>query len=193
MMNWCLYQGGHEVSSRVRAHVLSRHVVQRKIKWKTQPFNFRVADPRNEIFSQTFLIPSIDFSSRPWVMNLVSCEMMSWNINPIHKLKVEIGCDESSVIRQYFTTRSHTIMQHFWCSFLVLITMTSLWTRWRLKSPASSRLFTPLSPLIQGADQRKCQSSASLAFVRGIHRGPVNSPHKGPVTQKMFPFDDVIM
>ena len=43
------------------------------------------------------------------------------------------------------------------------------------------------------ADQRKHQSSASLAFVRGIHRGPVNSPHKWPVTQKMFPFDDVIM
>ena len=43
------------------------------------------------------------------------------------------------------------------------------------------------------ADQRKHQSSASLAFVRGIHRGPVNSPHKWPVTWKMFPFDDVIM
>ena len=44
-----------------------------------------------------------------------------------------------------------------------------------------------------GTDQRKYQSFASLAFVRGIHRGPVNSPHKGPVTRKMFPFDDVIM
>ena len=43
------------------------------------------------------------------------------------------------------------------------------------------------------ADQRKHQSSASLAFVRGIHRGPVNSPHKWPVMRKMFPFDDVIM
>ena len=32
------------------------------------------------------------------------------------------------------------------------------------------------------ADQRKHQSSASLAFVRGIHRWPMNSPHKGPVT-----------
>ena len=44
-----------------------------------------------------------------------------------------------------------------------------------------------------GVDQRKHQSSASLAFVRGIHRGPVNSPHKRPVTRKMLPFDDVIM
>ena len=40
---------------------------------------------------------------------------------------------------------------------------------------------------------RKHQSSASLAFVRGIHQWPVNCPHKGPVTRKMFPFDDVIM
>ena len=44
-----------------------------------------------------------------------------------------------------------------------------------------------------GADQRNHQSSLSLAFVRGIHRWPVNSPHKGPVTRKMFPFGDVIM
>ena len=43
------------------------------------------------------------------------------------------------------------------------------------------------------ADQRKHQSSASLAFVRGIHRAPVNSSHKWPVTRNMFPFDDVIM
>ena len=49
------------------------------------------------------------------------------------------------------------------------------------------------SSVYSGADQRKHQSSASLAFVRWIHRGPVNSPHKWPVTRKMFPFDDVIM
>ena len=49
------------------------------------------------------------------------------------------------------------------------------------------------STVYSGTDQRKHQSSASLAFVRGFHRGPVNSPHKGPVMRKMFPFDDVIM
>ena len=49
------------------------------------------------------------------------------------------------------------------------------------------------STVYPGADQSKHQSSASLAFVRGIRRGPVNSPHKWPVTRKMFPFDDVIM
>ena len=56
-----------------------------------------------------------------------------------------------------------------------------------------TRLTIVYSAVYSGADQRKHQSSASLAFVRGIHRGPVNSPHKGPVTRKMFPFDDVII
>ena len=49
------------------------------------------------------------------------------------------------------------------------------------------------STVYSDADQRKHQSSASLAYLRGNHRGPVNSPHKWPVTRKMFPFDDVIM
>ena len=49
------------------------------------------------------------------------------------------------------------------------------------------------STIYSDADHRKHQSSASLAFVWGIHRGPVNSSHKWPVTRKMFPYDDVIM
>ena len=49
------------------------------------------------------------------------------------------------------------------------------------------------SAVYSGPDQRKHKSSASLAFVRGIRRWPVNSPHKGPVSNaEMFPFDDVI-
>ena len=54
-------------------------------------------------------------------------------------------------------------------------------------------LTTVYSTVYSDADQRKHQGSASLSFVRGIQRGPVNSPHKWPVTRKMFPFDDVIM
>ena len=40
---------------------------------------------------------------------------------------------------------------------------------------------------------KKHQRFASLAFVRGIHRWPVNSPHRWPVLHQMFPFDDVTM
>ena len=54
-------------------------------------------------------------------------------------------------------------------------------------------LTTVYSTVYSDADQRKHQSSTSLAFVQGIHREPVDSPHKWPVTRKMFLFDDVIM
>ena len=49
------------------------------------------------------------------------------------------------------------------------------------------------STVYSGAELRKHQSSASLAFVRRIHRWPLNSPHKRPVTRKLVPFDDFIM
>ena len=49
------------------------------------------------------------------------------------------------------------------------------------------------SSVCLGTDQGKHQSSASLAFVEGIHRWPVDSPLKGPVSRNMFPFDDVVM
>ena len=42
------------------------------------------------------------------------------------------------------------------------------------------------STVYTDADQRKHQSSASLAFMWGLHRGPVNSPYKWPVTRKCF-------
>ena len=66
-----------------------------------------------------------------------------------------------------------------------------------IMSTMASQITTSLtivySIVYSGVDQRKHESSASLAFVRGIHRSPVNSPHRGPVARKMFPFDDVMM
>ena len=60
-------------------------------------------------------------------------------------------------------------------------------------SDSVTSLTIVFSTVYSDADQLKHQSSASLAFVWGIHRVPVNSSHKCPVTRKMFPFDDVIM
>ena len=60
-------------------------------------------------------------------------------------------------------------------------------------APQITRLHDCLLDRLFWRRSKKHQSSASLAFVRGIHRGPVNSPHKWPVTRKMLPFDDVIM
>ena len=69
----------------------------------------------------------------------------------------------------------------------------NLWCRQWRQGVSNHSLMIVYSSVYSGADQRKHQSSASLAFVRGINRWPVNSPHKGPVMRKMFPFDDVIM
>ena len=46
------------------------------------------------------------------------------------------------------------------------------------------------STIYSDTDQRKHPSSASLTFVRGIHWGQVNYPHKWIVTRKMFPFQN---
>ena len=60
-------------------------------------------------------------------------------------------------------------------------------------APQITSLTIVYSTVYSDADQTKHQSSASLSFVRGIHRGPVNSPHKWPVTRKRFLLDDVMM
>ena len=49
------------------------------------------------------------------------------------------------------------------------------------------------SSVWSGADQRKHQSSASLAFVSGNHRSAMDYPHKGSVMRKLFPFGDVVI
>ena len=58
---------------------------------------------------------------------------------------------------------------------------------------SNQRRLNGLLNICSGAGQRKHQSFVALAFVRGIHRLPVNSPHKGSVMRKMFPFDDVVI
>ena len=82
-------------------------------------------------------------------------------------------------------------LDHSWfrlsaMSVVISITMTSSWAVWRLNSSASPFLLNCWL-------KKKHQSSAPLAFVGGIHRWPVNSQHKRPVTRKIFPFDGVIM
>ena len=87
-------------------------------------------------------------------------------------------------ITVYFTNYKswdHHFIIHY--SDVIMGTMTSQITS----------LTIVYSAVYSGTDHRKHQSSASLAFVRGIHHWLVNSLHKRPVTRKMFPFDDIIM
>ena len=47
---------------------------------------------------------------------------------------------------------------------------------------------TVYSTICSGQHQRNTEALPYWPFVRGIHRSPVNSPHKGPVTRKGFPW-----
>ena len=82
--------------------------------------------------------------------------------------------------------RNHTTHDHY--NDVIMGAIAS-----KIASKKKTSLAIVYSIVYSDADQRKHQSSASLTFVWGIHRGPVNSLHKWPVTRKMFPFDDVIM
>ena len=92
-------------------------------------------------------------------------------------------------------SKSHKIYTLLYCCFLLLCAFLVHYDDVIMGAMASqlTSLTIVYSTVYSGADQSKHQSSASLAFVWRIHRGPVNSPHKCPVTWKMFLFDDVIM
>ena len=89
----------------------------------------------------------------------------------------------------------HPFMLMLWLTILSLKTYLDHYSDVMISAMASQ--ITSLSIVYWivslGTDQRKHQSSISLAFVRGIHQWPVNSPHKGPVMWKMYPFGDVII
>ena len=85
---------------------------------------------------------------------------------------------------------------HCVCWWLSLGHLQPRWHHCDVITSAMASQITGISivclTVCSGADQRKHQSSASLAFVRGIHMWPI-SIINGPVTRKMFPFDDVII
>ena len=84
----------------------------------------------------------------------------------------------------------------WWCIYMVIAGLAITHYSVVIMSAMTSQITDVSivsSTVGSGADQRKHQSSVPLAFVRRIHRWPVDSPHKGPVMMKRFPFDNVIM
>ena len=132
----------------------------------------------DDMFKRIFLNENI------WISNLISLKYVPWG-----------QIDNMSVLDQIIVCRLDG-----WASSPTRICGT--WGRWvnhygdvimGTEASQITSLTIVSSTVYSDADQRKHHSSAALAFVRGIHRGPVNSPHILPVTRKMFPFDDVIM
>ena len=96
-----------------------------------------------------------------------------------HWLTWSIGAEKNNCLKPWY----HSLLIHIHYSDVIMGVIASQITS----------LTIVYSTVYSDADQRKHQSSASLTFVWGIHRGPVNSLHKWPAMRKMFPFDDVIM
>ena len=93
------------------------------------------------------------------------------------------------------------ILFSWWCFGMEMLSALLAFCEWippvsihynDVKMGAIASQITSLT-IVYSTDQRKHESSTSLAFVRGIHQGLVNSPHKWPVTRRVFPFDDIIM
>ena len=106
----------------------------------------------------------------------------------------QILVDTGSKMACFLMTLSHYLNQCRPIINVVLWRSDSL--RWRHNGRDSVSNHQPHDCLLNCLFRRrskKHQSAASLAFVRGILRGPVNSPRKWPVAWKMFPFDDVIV
>ena len=111
--------------------------------------------------------------------------MITFRIDLVSSLKlaVFVGVNMDYQLRKQICLESAESVADWHYSDVIISTMASQITS----------LAIVYSTVYSCGDQRKHQSSASLAFVRRIHRWPVNSPHRGPVTRKMFLFDDVIM
>ena len=110
-----------------------------------------------------------------------------------------ISCNDllAKLRRQDITwTNEDRVQINRWRSWLATHTWTSIHYSDVMMSAMAFQITgvsIVCSTVCSGADKRKHESSGSLSFVRGIHRWPVNSPHKGPVTRIFFPFADVIM
>ena len=79
----------------------------------------------------------------------------------------------------------------WWYNWISLLTL-----RWRHNDHDGVSNHQPHGCLFNRLFRLKSKKTSKLGVTGlcvGNSPGPVNSPHKGPVTRKMFPFDDVIM
>ena len=106
-------------------------------------------------------------------------DLIKWPIS----LKLNRDLWQKDTCDKIFMTpicRTSTLVQ-LW--FIYFITVTSLWARRRLKSPAY-RLFP-----------QPCVQAEIKENTKAPHYWPLTGefPHKGPVTRIFFSFDDAIM
>ena len=85
----------------------------------------------------------------------------------------------------------------FYEGHLSLVNVSVFSLQWRHNDQNSvsnhQRLHCLLNRFFGHRSKKTSKLRVTGLCVRGIHRWPVNSPHKRPVTRKMLPFEDVIM
>ena len=116
----------------------------------------------------------------PYWLHLITKLVSNWNIT-YELIEQYSVCHPFTLCPRAFCTWTQSSSQHY--SDVIMVAMVS---------PITS-LTIVYSTVYQGTDQRKHQNSSSLDFVRGYSPWPVNSPHKGSVTRKIFPFEGVII
>ena len=144
-------------------------------KWTVKTYLWPYSHLRTKLNTYTNS-PKITFMTSPWSA-LQSCYCILLLVVIWAQFKTTFLCLWITCTIHPFCWRCHNA-----------ITLTSQWPRWRLQSPAS-RWFTH-------SFRRRSKKTSKLrvtGLCAGNSPGPVNSPHKGPVTRKMFSFDDVIM
>ena len=109
----------------------------------------------------------------------------------LHLLDLELfkDIDETG----YYTKSLRQRTENAWYGSSLPLTIT---LRWRHNGCSSVSNHQAHDCLINRLFRRRSKKTSKLrvtGLCAGIHRGPVNSPHKWQVTRKMFPFDDVIM
>ena len=142
------------------------------------------------------VMPCNRFQVYSWILDvdrfvLSDVHGFRWNVHESYPLSCSEFGEYLSVVREQsnFYKLFVDMMAILWTTIIsMFLNIIMITTAFQITSVSIVYL-----TVCSGPGQRKHQSSASLAFVRGIHRGPVNSPHKRPVTRKVVPFDDVIM
>ena len=80
-----------------------------------------------------------------------------------------------------------------WHLFQCNVYLPLLWRHNGRGSVSNQQLHDCLLNRLFRRRSKKTSKLRVTGLCAGIHRGPVNSPHKWPVTRNLFPFDDVIM
>ena len=127
---------------------------------------------------------SIFFNPDFEIMELAICHSVCWTL---HFLVIEHDWLKHS-LKGYASALLDLKLDINDCSVNMFLSGLSL--QWRHNDRDGVSNYQPHDCLLNRLFRhwwKRHQSSASLAFVRGIHRWPVNSPYKGPVTRKMHP------